>query len=364
MQPDFASSPYDHLRHALLVWYQMHKRSLPWRDANDPYKVWLSEIMLQQTRVDQALPYYHRFLQAFPTVHALAKADLQQVLLRWEGLGYYSRCRNLHKAAKLIAEKVAPHFPSRYEEWITLPGVGPYTAAAISSICFQQPTAVVDGNVIRVVTRYLGLASDVRLSSTQKQIQAHVDAWIDPKQPGDFNQAMMELGATVCTPHKPACDRCPLSDTCFAYRTLRMDVLPYKSPKASIPEHPIVVGIIRDFHGRVLISKRPATKMLGGLWEFPGGKIEPGETPEQALHRELWEELGIRVQLERAFITLRHTYTHFKIQLRSYLCLHTEGIPQALSSDEIRWITRQELLDYPFPKANRLLTKALLEAEW
>jgi len=359
MQPD-----HEPLRNALLTWYRAHQRALPWRASADPYKVWLSEIMLQQTRVDQALPYYLRFTQAFPTVQALARADLQQVLLCWEGLGYYSRCRNLHKAAGIIALRPPPHFPDRYEEWITLPGVGPYTAAAISSICYHQPKAVVDGNVIRVVSRYLGISSDVRQASTQKQIQGHVDAWIDPAQPGAFNQAMMELGATVCTPHKPGCDRCPLSEQCVAYHTLRVEALPYKSSKAPIPEHAIVVGIIRDSRGHILISKRPANKMLGGLWEFPGGKIEAGETPQQALHREIWEELGLRVDIIRAFKSLRHTYSHFKIHLQAYLCLHREGEAQALSSDEIRWIQKTEVLDYPFPKANRLLTQALLDTEW
>ena len=357
-------SDHNHLRSALLAWYEANKRALPWRESSDPYRVWLSEIMLQQTRVDQALPYYHRFIGAYPTVQALARADLQQVLLCWEGLGYYSRCRNLHKAAQMITHGDTPRFPNRYEEWIALPGVGPYTAAAISSICFHEPKAVVDGNVIRVVSRYLGISSDVRQSSTQKFIQSVVDTWIDPTQPGAFNQAMMELGATVCTPHKPECNRCPLSDHCVAFHTLKVDILPYKSSKAPIPEHAIVVGIIRNAQGQLLISKRPANKMLGGLWEFPGGKMEADETPEQALHREVWEELGIRVQILRELKTLRHTYSHFKIQLKAYLCLHTEGTPQAHSSDDIRWIQKSEVLQYPFPKANRLLTQALLEAEW
>ncbi len=195
----------------LLDWYRKNKRDLPWRDCGDPYKIWISEIMLQQTRVDQATPYYYRFIERFPTVQKLAEAEIHDVLMAWEGLGYYSRARNLHMAAKEIMEKFNGTIPETWDEITQLKGIGPYTASAILSIAFNKKYAVVDGNVIRVLTRYFGIEDDVRLTSVKNRIQESSDELIDEQFPGDFNQALMELGAIVCTPANPNCDSCPVS---------------------------------------------------------------------------------------------------------------------------------------------------------
>lgn len=344
---------------ALIAWYRTAKRDLPWRATTDPYAIWISEVMSQQTRVDTVIPYYHRFLERFPDACALANASQHDVLSLWEGLGYYSRARNLQTAAKQVCLDHGGRIPSDEHAFRALKGVGPYTAAAVLSIAFGQRLAVMDGNVMRVASRVRGLRGDIRSATVTKSIQAIVDAAIPSDQPGDFNQAMMELGATVCTPKKPDCGSCPLSDDCVALRDGVIGEIPFKSPKAKVPHHRIVVGIISDADGKLLIARRPDTAMLGGLWEFPGGKVEAGETDEAALRRELREELGIDIAEPKAFHTLKHAYSHFRITLASYTCMLLSGHPKPLASKELKWVTVEELGDYPFPKANRTLTLAL-----
>jgi A/G-specific adenine glycosylase len=348
------------LRSSLLGWFQANKREMPWRESRDPYKIWLSEVMLQQTRVDQATPYYQRFVQAYPTVIDLARADMHDVLMLWEGLGYYSRGRNLHKAAQVVVEKYDGTFPSSYDALLSLPGVGPYTAAAVSSIAFGKPHAVVDGNVVRVISRLMGISDDVRHQSTKSSIQSVADHLLDPSYPGDFNQAVMEIGSLVCTPSKPTCNVCPIAPWCVASKTAQTDSIPYKTSKAKIPHHDIVVAIISNTQGELLIARRPENVMLGGLWEFPGGKVNANETIEQALHREIAEELGIQIEMKRKFMHIKHAYSHFKITLHSFLCDHVGGEPTPNASTEIRWVAPRRLGEFPFPKANRKLTLALM----
>ncbi len=348
------------VRQSLKAWYEVNKREMPWRGSSDPYKIWLSEVMLQQTRVDQATPYYLKFVASFPTVFDLAKADLHDVLMLWEGLGYYSRGRNLHKAAKVVAESFGGTFPESYDQLIGLPGVGPYTAAAISSIAYARPHAVVDGNVIRVLSRFFGISEDVRSQQTKSTIQKMADDLLDPDLPGEFNQAVMELGSLVCTPASPSCDSCPLSTWCVAHKMAQTDAIPYKSPKPKVPHHHIVAAIISNGQGKLLIARRPEDAMLGGLWEFPGGKVEANESLEQALHREILEELDIHIAIRSEFMQLKHTYSHFKITLHAFLCDHLAGNPTPKASTEIRWVNPGQLNEYPFPKANRKLTLALM----
>ncbi len=344
----------------ILSWYQDNKRAMPWRDEKDPYKIWISEIMLQQTRVDQAWPYFENFMKLFPTVFDLAKADQQQVLKAWEGLGYYSRARNLHAASKMIVEDFDGKLPESYDEIIKLKGIGPYTAAAVTSIAFGKPNAVVDGNVIRVITRYYGIEDDIRSSRTTKQVQELVNELISVQKPADFNQAMMELGATVCSPSKPDCLNCPIQSGCVATKIAKTNTIPYKSKAKKKPHKVIGVGIIEREDGKLLIALRPENAMLGGLWEFPGGKQEKKETIQQTVERELEEELGVEVHAYKEFMTLKHTYSHFSITMHAYLCKLISGAPKPKSSQEIRWVEKSELTEYPFPKANKVLTERLV----
>lgn len=345
----------------LLNWYDRNKREMPWRDSEDPYKIWLSEIMLQQTRVDQATPYYDRFITHFPTVYDLAEADQQEVLKVWEGLGYYSRARNLHSAAKLVVDEFDGKVPDNWKEINQLKGVGPYTASAVLSIAFNKKYAVVDGNVIRVLSRFYGIEDDVRSTKTKNAIQDYADELISNERPGDFNQALMEFGATVCKPANPDCEACVLQDGCMASKTLKTDVIPYKSSRKKPPHHQIGVGIILNEDDEVLIALRPENAMLGGLWEFPGGKQKPDEEIEETVLRELHEELDVDVSITKPFMKLDHTYSHFKITIHAYLCRLENGIPKPKDSQEVRWVSIDELEDFPFPKANRRLTEKLMK---
>lgn len=317
--------------------------------------------MLQQTRVDTVIPYFHRFLEAFPTIKKLAKADRQEVLKLWEGLGYYSRARNLHKAAQTVVREYQGKLPETYQEIRKLKGVGPYTAAALLSIVYGQPYAVVDGNVSRVLTRFYGIETDIRARQTQNQIQELADDILSEKRPGDFNQAMMELGATVCTPANPDCTSCPLSAKCTAYRTAATDTIPYKSPAGKVPHHHIGVGLIVDENQRLLIALRPEDAMLGGLWEFPGGKQSKNESIRDTVAREMREELGVEVEILEKFMELKHAYSHFKITLHAYWCRIKTGKPVPHTSQELRWVSVSQLEEFPFPKANKILTQKLIE---
>lgn len=351
-------------RSRILSWYDTNKRAMPWRDSGDPYLIWLSEIMLQQTRVDQATPYFNRFVKRFPTVHALAAASQQDVLSVWEGLGYYSRARYLHEAAQTVVSEHDGHVPDRWDTITELKGIGPYTAAAILSIAFQKPHAVVDGNVIRVLSRYFGIDDDVRRSAVKNSIQDHADALLDPDRPGDFNQAVMELGATICTPSKPDCEACPLAEGCTAFRTASTNEIPYKSPAKKVPHHDIGVGILLNENGQVLIALRPEDAMLGGLWEFPGGKKKADESLKETVRRELKEELGIECRIIEPFMNLKHAYSHFKITLHAYICSLEAGEPRPRTSQQIKWVPVGSLDQYPFPKANRRLTDKLMSNDF
>ena len=333
---------------------------MPWRGSKDPYKIWISEIMLQQTRVEQARPYFERFMSLFPTVFDLARADQQQVLKAWEGLGYYSRARNLHAASKTIVEQYSGKLPEEYDEIIKLKGIGPYTAAAIASIAFNKPNAVVDGNVIRVITRYFGIEDDIRSSRTIRQVQNHVNELISYEYPAAFNQGLMEIGSLVCKPTNPDCLNCPIQISCVATKMAKTDSIPYKSPTKKKPHKHIGVGIIEREDGKVLIALRPEDVMLGGLWEFPGGKQEDGEIIQQTIERELKEELGVEVHAYKEFMSLKHVYSHFSITLHAYNCTLISGEPKPKSSQEIRWVDISELEQYPFPKANKQLTEKLI----
>jgi A/G-specific adenine glycosylase len=341
----------------LLAWYQQRGRDLPWRQTRDPYAIWISEIMLQQTQVQTVIPYYQRWLATFPTVKDLATADQQTVLKLWEGLGYYARARNLHRAAQQLVAEFAGQFPSSLAEALTLPGIGRTTAGGILSAAFNAPTAILDGNVKRVISRL------VALPISPKRAEAQLWQWseqlLDPDHPRDFNQALMDLGATVCTPRQPACESCPWQPVCQAYQHQLQSILPMREPTTPLPFKHIGVAVIWNQQQQILIDQRKQSGLLGGLWEFPGGKIEAGETPEDCIVREIREELGIEIAVGEHLITIDHAYTHFKVRLIVHHCKHLSGEPQAIECDAIRWVTLDQIDQYPFPKANTQIIDAL-----
>lgn len=328
----------------LLDWYASSHRQLPWREEPTPYRVWVSEIMLQQTRVQAVIPYYERFLSLFPDVQALAAAPQEQLLKSWEGLGYYSRARNLQKAAQLICEQFGGRFPETYEEWLSLPGIGPYTAGAVCSIALGLPVPAVDGNVLRVFSRLLALEEDIA-SSTVKRDMTRLAAAILPGQfPGAFNQALMELGATVCLPGKnPLCSVCPLSDHCQAFSEQNQALFPLKSPKKPRKIQPITVFLLQ-YQDRWALVRRPDEGLLAGLWEFPhtDGALDPAQS---AAILAPWVRLTEPPQpLEPA----THIFTHLEWRMTGWKW----EVQEVLSGCPLVWALPEQLQNqYPIPSA-------------
>lgn len=347
-----------HLRRSLLAWYGASGRDLPWRNTRDPYAIWISEVMLQQTQVKTVLPYYQRWLRVFPNVVVLANAELQQVLKQWEGLGYYARARNLHRAAQVIATQHKGQFPRALEDVVALPGIGRTTAGGILSAAFDQPVSILDGNVKRILARLLALeAPPNRMLETLWHCS---DQLLDPDHPRDFNQALMDLGATLCDRRRPDCQRCPWQSHCRAFHLNRQLELPMRESRPPLPQKHIGVAVIWNDQRQVLIDRRRPEGLLGGLWEFPGGKLEAGETVVDCIHREIREELDIGIEVGAHLVTVNHAYSHFRITLDVHHCQHVSGEPKPLESDEVRWVSPFELSDYPFPAANQRIIDAIL----
>ena len=338
---------------ALLDWYDRMAAELPWRGSGDAYHVWLSEIMLQQTQVETVKPYYARFLEAYPTVEALAAAPLDNVLKLWEGLGYYSRARNLHRAAQQVTTEYAGRFPSSVDELLSLPGIGRYTAGAIASIAYGARAPVLDGNVIRVFSRLLDLSEDVTQPATKEKLWRAAEEWLPEIRVGDYNQALMDLGRLVCKPKTPLCSACPIREHCLAFQHDTQNQRPVKEPKAQTPHYDVTAGLIWNEQGQLLIAQRPLDGLLGGLWEFPGGKQEAGETLVECLQRELREELAIEIEVGDLYMKVRHGFTHFRITLHAFTCRHLGGEPQALGVRAWAWVAPDELDRYSFGKADR-----------
>ncbi len=346
------------IQSALLSWYREHKADHPWRLDPQPYHIWLAEVMLQQTQVATVIPYYRRFLAAFPTIKALARADLDAVLKLWEGLGYYSRARNLHRAARIVVAEHGGKLPRQAAELRQLPGIGPYTAGAIASIANNEAVPALDGNVMRVYARLLNLDADISQSATQQQLWQVAADWLPPTAPGDYNQALMELGQTICRPKQPRCAHCPLAAHCRAFAAGLQHERPVRAKRAPTPHYDVTAGLIRDERKRLLIAQRPLDGLLGGLWEFPGGKREDGESLAACLRRELREELAIDVDVGELFAVVDHAFTHFRITLHAFDCRYIGPLPpfsepQALGARQWRWAHESELADYPFGKADR-----------
>jgi A/G-specific adenine glycosylase len=290
---------------------------------------------------------------------------LDDVLKQREGLGYYSRARNLHAAAKQIAADHGGQLPETVAQLRELPGIGPYTAGAIASIAFGADEPVLDGNVERVLCRLLGIEADPKKAATRKRLWLEAEQLLAPGQAGDFNQAMMELGATICTPTGPACDDCPLADACVALEIRRVEELPVRPARRAIPHHTVVAGVIRrgrGSHTRILIDRRPEEGMLAGLWEFPGGKVEPGESLVDALQREVLEEVGLKVTVGERICRVEHAYSHFRITMHVFECRAPRGRARAIEVDEVRWVRPAELRDFAFPRANQRVLDVLESA--
>ncbi len=340
-----------HFRQRLLDWYDRHHRAYPWRRTADPYAVWVSEVMLQQTQTSRVTEYFGPFLERFPDVESLAAADLQQVLKAWEMLGYYARARNLHTAAMQVLRKHGGVVPEEYEQFRALPGVGNYTAAAVTSIAGGQPRAAVDGNVKRVLARLFLLDVPVNSASSTQLFQERATAILHHGRPGDFNQAMMEFGARICRPRMPCCDECPVTGYCGAFQTGRQSELPVRVQRTPKPLRHVAMGIVRR-REKILITRRASEGLLGGLWEFPGGGVGKAESPKEACRREILEETGLQVAVEQKLMQVCHAYSHFRIAMDVFLCRHLSGRVRLDGPVDHRWIRPEEAGRFPFPAAN------------
>jgi len=378
------------MRQQLLAWWEQHGRhAIPWKQGSsggrplpgeelDPYPIWIAEVMLQQTQLAVVLPYWQHWLAALPSLEALAAAADHDLYLLWQGLGYYSRARRLRQGAlRLLAPRLVGDqqlvgkgaggcdgltvdpWPRSLEGWMELPGIGRTTAGSILSSAFDQPAAILDGNVKRVLARLIACPEPpARQTAAFWQLSEQL---LDRQRPRSFNQALMDLGAGVCTPRQPACGACPWQGCCAAYAAGESARYPVKEAPKPVPFQVIGVGVVLNGAGQVLIDQRLEEGLLGGLWEFPGGKQEPGEAIEATVARELREELAIEVAVGEELISLEHAYSHKKLRFVVHLCQWISGEPQPLASQQVRWVHPSELSAYPFPAANGRIITALLQ---
>lgn len=342
----------------LLAWAETALEALPWRGEHDPYRIWVSEIMLQQTRRETVIPYYRRFLERFPTVPALAAADPQEVLKAWEGLGYYARARSLHAAARQVVAGHGGQLPADRRQLLRLPGIGAYTAGAILSLAFGQDEPVLDGNVERVLCRLALVPEDPRRPAVRRDLWATARAVLLPGQAGRVNEALMELGATICLPRRPRCADCPVAGLCRARAEGVVEALPARSPRAPLPHRQVAAAVILR-PDRVLVAQRQPDDLLGGMWEFPGGTCEAGETLEACLRREIAEELGVEIAVGPQIAALPHAFTHFRLTLHVFLCRLTAGEPRPLQCADWRWVTLAEVAGLPMAVLDRRVVDIL-----
>ncbi len=335
----------------LINWFKKNQRKLPWRETNDPYKIWVSEVMLQQTQVVKVIDYYNRFMVRFPDIFTLAKADLNSVLKIWEGMGYYARARNLHRAAKIIVEEKEGSIPKNYEDFLKLPGVGEYIASAVLSQAFGEPLAVVDGNVKRVYSRLFQIGAPIQNTKAQKEMKQIAQDLLFEPDAGNFNQALMELGATICRPRNPLCAQCPVSRFCQSFQNQTQDQFPVIEKKKQVPSYKIVVGVIFK-NNKVLIVHRKNSGLLGGLWEFPGGKVNQDESSLNACRREMREKVNLNVEPAKLLTNVRHAYSHFKINIDVIICKFRSGTVKLNGHQDFDWVNLKQLDNYPIHKSN------------
>ncbi|MBI3602106.1 MAG: A/G-specific adenine glycosylase [Candidatus Omnitrophica bacterium] len=337
----------------LLTWYNKHKRDLPWRRTKDPYHIWVSEIMLQQTTVNAVIPYYQGWIKTYPTVFDLARAPLQKVLKSWQGLGYYNRAKNLHKAAAIVASNYQGQLPQEAHLVRHLPGFGPYTTGSVLSIAYDKPLVIIDANVRRLVMRLLAVKA--RADTRQdKTIEHFLNKVLPSQRAGDFNQALMEIGALVCRHKEPLCSLCPLKKFCKAYALGLQEIIPTPQKKIIQDIHGVIAIIERQ--GKYLIQKRPSSGLLADLWEFPGGKIKPGENKTRALARELKEELNVELKRVKHLFDLKHFYTQFRVNLSVFAC-QLKSYPAAQTKK--KWVKSSDFAQYPMPSGSAKIVDRL-----
>lgn len=363
---------FDQIAKQLISWHSAHQRQLPWRNRpaghRNPYAVWVSEIMAQQTRVETVVAYFVRWMKRFPTVESLAAADQQEVLKAWEGLGYYSRARNLHTAAQIIATEYDGRLPAERTELLRLPGIGEYTAGAILSMAFAQAEPILDGNVKRVLSRLFDIAQPINHRDTLERLWTLARELVRAAPSGEaglLNESLMELGATLCTPRKPHCLVCPVAQVCLALERGTQHQRPVMPAKKPIPHYDVAAGVIwrsDRYKSPVLIAQRPQNGMLAGLWEFPGGKREANDVDlRDCLRREIREELNGTIEVEEKIAEVAHAYTHFRITLHAFHSRYVSGPLRAIGCAQWKWVTLDSLGDYPFPVTDQKIIRALTE---
>ena len=368
-------SPQD-IQNSLLEWFRENGRYwIPWKLKKDgsvprsgesisPYGIWIAEVMLQQTQLKVVIPYWKKWMKIFPTLSCLAEADLENLLMIWQGLGYYSRAKRIHQSSKILVEFVGKNrdqdpdsWPNQIDKWMSLPGIGRSTAGSIISSAFDLPTPILDGNVKRILSRLLAI--ERKSIKDERKLWEFSSLLIERQSPRDFNQALMDLGAIICTPKKPSCSSCPLQNFCVAYTKYDPDDFPKKEMTKIKPLQEIGIGLVFNQKGELLIDQRLESSSMGGMWEFPGGKKIPNESIETTIERELKEELGIVVNVGEKLLSFEHAYTHKKLYFTVHICAWISGQPKPLASQKLLWVSPDRLFDFPFPAANTKIISEL-----
>ena len=368
-------SPQD-IQNSLLEWFRENGRYwIPWKLKKDgsvprsgesisPYGIWIAEVMLQQTQLKVVIPYWKKWMKVFPTLSCLAEADLENLLMIWQGLGYYSRAKRIHQSSKILVEFVGKNrdqdpdsWPNQIDKWMSLPGIGRSTAGSIISSAFDLPTPILDGNVKRILSRLLAI--ERKSIKDERKLWEFSSLLIERQSPRDFNQALMDLGAIICTPKKPSCSSCPLQNFCVAYTKYDPEDFPKKEMTKIKPLQEIGIGLVFNQKGELLIDQRLESSSMGGMWEFPGGKKIPNESIETTIERELKEELGIVVNVGEKLLSFEHAYTHKKLYFTVHICAWISGQPKPLASQKLLWVSPDRLFDFPFPAANTKIISEL-----
>jgi A/G-specific adenine glycosylase len=337
----------------LLQWFKKNGRDLPWRKTRDPYAIWVSEIMLQQTQVATVIPYYQKFLKSFPTIHHLAKSDLSKVLKVWEGLGYYSRARNLHRASQIVLTRFHGKIPETLKDLLGLPGIGRSTAGSILSFAFHKDAPILDGNAKRVLSRLFTVSSNPVKSKTEGLLWQISESLVPKGFSNPFNQALMDLGSMLCTPKEPECDRCPLHRFCKGRASGKPERFPAKKVKRTIPHIESVSAVIKK-DGRVLLNQRPPKGLLGGLWEFPNWRIKGKKIQKQQLKNQMDREVGLSINVKESIGTFQQTYSHFKLTLSVFHCQHLNGKGKG------KWVPIRNLALYPMSRIHRRIAEMIV----